>query len=62
MSMIYNSVVSEGGEYYEKDIFQCGERVVGNITRKMYYSVICEGWGILCERHGSVAREWWGIL
>jgi hypothetical protein len=36
-----------GGEYYEKYISQCGERVVGNIMRKMY---------------GSVVREWWGIL
>ncbi len=36
-----------GGEYYEKDVWQCGERVARNIMRKMY---------------GSVMREWRGIL
>jgi hypothetical protein len=36
-----------GGEYYEKDTWQCGERMVVNFIRKTY---------------GSVMREWWGIL
>ncbi len=37
-------------EYYEKDISQCGERVVGNIMRKMYGSVVSEGRREACFR------------
>jgi hypothetical protein len=35
-----------GGEYYEKDTWQCGEMVV-NIIRKTFGSVMIEWWGIL---------------